>query len=257
MVDALVPRSGLSRSDGEEFSAWVIERLIDHDYALVRKCGDKFELKPYVSSMLAHLLCDFRNKRWGRWRPSAAARRFGPVAVQLEQLLVRDGTSLREATEILVARDPTLDRRSVAELARRLPRRIPALEVSLDDIEAESLHDETPSPDLDGLGRIVRRAVRDALRQLTLEDQVITKMRFWDKMSVADIARSLQLEQKPLYRRLEHVQHLLQDALQRSGVGADEVRIVLQDGLAHDDDPVFGAGEAGANGAWERGGRTE
>ena len=34
---------------------------------------------------------------WGRWRPSACARRAGPAGVLLDQLLTRDAVSLDEA----------------------------------------------------------------------------------------------------------------------------------------------------------------
>ena len=40
---------------------------------------------------------DWRNARWGKWRPSAEARRQGALATHLERLMRRDGLTFEEA----------------------------------------------------------------------------------------------------------------------------------------------------------------
>ncbi|MGH2349310.1 MAG: RNA polymerase sigma factor, partial [bacterium] len=63
----------------------------------------------------------------------------------------------------------------------------------------------------------VEGALRSGIAALPLEDQVVVRMRYWDGFSVAEIARSLGLDQKALYRRLEGIQRRLGDRIRGAG----------------------------------------
>jgi len=52
-------------------------------------------------------------------------------------------------------------------------------------------------------------------------------MRFWDGVSVADIARSLRLDQKLLYRRLDAIEKRLRLLLAERGVDRERARDLL------------------------------
>ena len=56
---------------------------------------------------------------------------------------------------------------------------------------------------------------------------MIMRMHFADGFSVADVARALGLEQKPLYRRLERLRKLLRTYLEAEGIDGAEVREAL------------------------------
>src|SRR5262249_35770592 len=161
------------------------------------------------TAVLVNLFRDYRNMCWGRWRPSAAAKRFGPIAIRLEELLYREAHGLREAGQILRSAGADLSDAEIAQLAARTPSRPLLRELSLqasDDLgatiaDANARPAET-APELESL----EITLRSLLNDLTPEDALIVKLRFWSGMSVADIARSLQLKQKPLYRRIEAIQ---------------------------------------------------
>lgn len=216
-------RHGLSEADIEEFASWARARLIDSDYAVFRKFGGRSSLDTYLSVVLANLLKDFCNSRWGRWRPSAVARRLGSLAVRFEAMVYRDGHPVREAIEVLKAKGHAeVDLRT---LAGRIPERMRMREVALDAAietapepgDAESQHEVDT----------MEHVVRSALAELPAEDQVIVRMRFWDDFSIADIARALGLEQKPLYRRLEAVQARLGELLAARGIDRTQVAMML------------------------------
>jgi RNA polymerase sigma factor (sigma-70 family) len=61
-------------------------------------------------------------------------------------------------------------------------------------------------------------ALARALGQLSAEDHVIVRLRFWEGLTVADIARALGLAQKALYRRLDRALATLRARLERDGV---------------------------------------
>ena len=219
IVSAIARRHLLSAGDAEEFGAWAKAKLIEGDYAVFRKFGGRSALSTYLVVVLRNLYRDYQNSLWGRWRPSAAAKRVGPLAVRLEQLLVRDGMPLREASYIVCAAHSEVTEKELARLAASLPRNHPVAEVSLETAElspslasptsVDSSLDETPR---------IEAVLHDVIEQLPAEDAVILRMRFWSNLSVADIARSLRLDQKSLYRRLERIAEHLRQALSARGI---------------------------------------
>lgn len=223
-------RYGLSDADVEEFGSWAKAKLIESEYAAFRKFAGRSSLNTYVSVVLTNLFKDFRNSRWGRWRPSAAAKRLGPLAVRFETMVYRDGHPTREAVALLKATGAS--EVELRDLAARIPPRSPVREVSLEtalgsavasDQTDLSLHDSEAEAEQTHLARIVR----SALSELSPEDQVIVRMRFWEDASVADIARALRLDQKPLYRRLEAIQMALAAGLERHGATRDRISVLL------------------------------
>jgi RNA polymerase sigma factor for flagellar operon FliA len=158
------------------------------------------------------------------------ARRLGPVAIRLEALLYRDGCPSREAIEILKATG--VAEAELRGLVTRIPPRAPAREVELDSAvespqAAESAEAVIRNVDGSLVAATVERAVAEAIATLPHEDRVIVKMRFWDDFSVADIARALGLNQKPLYRRLETIQTTLAAALAARGISRAQVAELL------------------------------
>ncbi|MGQ0647777.1 MAG: hypothetical protein ACT4P7_09390 [Gemmatimonadaceae bacterium] len=223
-------------ADAEEFRSWTRERLMEDDYDVIRKFGGRSTLRTYLVVVITHFYSDFRNSEWGRWRPSAIAQRLGPTAVRLEELMVRDGSPLLEAARVVLSADPSLREADLLKLARSLPRRVLVSEVSLDATDGQdvSLAREPAELDVDRTRVAVQQAVYRTLNSLSPEDRVITRMRFWDNMSIAEIARSLRLEQKPLYRRLQGIQAVIRASLTAQGVRNDDVRLVLSDDLEWD-----------------------
>jgi RNA polymerase sigma factor for flagellar operon FliA len=231
ILSIIARRHALSRTDAEDFGAWAREHLIADDYLAIRKFGGRSSLATYLSVVLSNSFHDYRNARWGRWRPSASATRLGPVGVKLEELLYRDGHSVREAAAILQGRGANLSDGEVARLAARIPARSSVAEVGLEAADEASMS----SPEASSLSdddAVVIAALRTVMNQLPAEEQVIMRMRFWDEVSVADIARALRLDQKPLYRKLESIQHRLRAALEERGIDRARAAELLAGGSA-------------------------
>jgi RNA polymerase sigma factor for flagellar operon FliA len=72
-------------------------------------------------------------------------------------------------------------------------------------------------------------ALSKALNALPAQDRIIIRMRFEDGFSVAEIAKAMKLEQKPLYRRIEKLLIDLRRTLEASGVSAEQIRDVIAD----------------------------
>ena len=219
----------------EEFTALVKAKLVEDNYAVFRKFQGKCRLETYLTTVITRLFLDWRNHLWGKWRPSAEARRLGPVARKLEEL-ARDGYTFEESCELLrMNHGAVLSRAELEALAARLPVRLPRKMEGEERLEA--LPAGEPGPDerilererQDARGR-VWEALGRAWAKLPDEDRLILKMHFLHGMQVVEIARTLSLEQKPLYRRVERLKMKLRKDLEREGIGRELVAEVLGDG---------------------------
>jgi RNA polymerase sigma factor (sigma-70 family) len=224
-------RHGLRPEDAEDFVSELKVKLIADDYAVIRKFKGQSAFTTYLTAVTQHCLLDYRNRLWGKWRPSAEAVRQGTLAVLLERLLVRDGHSLDEACEIirtnhrLEATRPELEAVAQALPGRTRTRadREPA-DVVREVPDAarrpdERLLEEEREAERERLAQALRRTVE----RLPAEDRVIVRLRMDDGFTVSEIARTLHLEAKPLYRRLEAILKKMRSWLEDEGVDAAAV----------------------------------
>lgn len=224
--------------DAEDFASAAKMKLIENDYEAIRKFRGESEFTTYLATVIVRLFHEHGRERWGRWRCSAAAERTGQLAKDLETLVYRDGFRLEEAGEKLrTAGRTTASDAELARLLARLPARSPLRPERADP----GLLDRAPA-DGPADGRVIadeaearRRAIMAvldrALDRLEPEERVIVRMHFADGRKVAEVARALRLEQKPLYRRIERVRTVLRGHLEAAGVSADDVRdLVAQEG---------------------------
>jgi len=219
----------------EDFVGWVCLRLVEDDYSVLRKFRRESAITTYLTVVIAMLFRDYRVKQWGRWRPSAAAKRMGSLAVQLETLVYRDGYRVDQAGEILRSEGHAVQDAELVEMLRTLPphappRPMPVGEESLETFAGPSAADQDVlAEETAGERRTAEDALRAALEGLSEEDRTIVRLRIWEGMSVADIARVLHLPQKPLYRRLERIFAELRRQLERAGVDAEQVRRIFDE----------------------------
>ncbi|HEX6038260.1 RNA polymerase sigma factor [Longimicrobium sp.] len=232
-------RHGLDPDESDEFAGWARMRLVEDDYAVLRKFRGESAITTYLTVVVTMLFRDYRVSRWGRWRPSAAAKRLGDVATRLETLIYRDGYRLDQAGEMLRAAGHTdLPDRELLRLlsqlpARGQPRPQQVGDAPLEAQPAQSTADEVVLAHEAADERdAAETALRRALDALPPEDRVIVHMRVWEGLSVADISRALSLEQKPLYRRLERIFGQLRKQLESAGITREDVLRLLDDRAA-------------------------
>ncbi|HEY3567262.1 MAG TPA: hypothetical protein VGP73_04950 [Thermoanaerobaculia bacterium] len=226
-------RSNFSSQETEDFEGQVLCKLIDDDYAVIRKFrGDKgATLQTYLTMVIKRALLDYKDHIWGKHHASAEAKRLGPVAVRLEMLMVRDRYSFEEACEILRTNEGVeMSVSELAELRAKLPHRIPRQEVGEDPLQSEPARDLPPDQLLlekerERGRRRVYMGLKRALNTLPSDDHLLVKL--WIKFSVADIARIRKVDQKPLYRRMGKIFTDLRKALERQGVRREEIKGLL------------------------------
>src|SRR5258706_111345 len=117
-------RRCLRGADAEDFGSAVKLRLIEGDYEILGRFEGRSSLKTYLAAVIQRLYLDYQTQRFGKWRPSAEARRLGPVALRLESLLYPDGLTFEEACGVLQTDfGVTESREALYELSQKLPLR--------------------------------------------------------------------------------------------------------------------------------------
>jgi DNA-directed RNA polymerase specialized sigma24 family protein len=214
--------------EAEDFTSLVKLKMIEDDYRILRRYGGLSKLSSYLSTVVARLAIDYVENLASRWRPSAEARRLGPTALRIEELLVRDGLSLDEAIEILIANEKVaISRDELAAMAARLPARAAhthASEAVLRSMAAEDGITDRELAKNDALDRVlsVLRRVIDGLPQ---EDRlIITMLR---DTTIPEMARVLNTDQKKLYRRKNRLLDQLRASMEKEGIRSADVAELL------------------------------
>jgi RNA polymerase sigma factor (sigma-70 family) len=230
-------RHHLSSSEAEEFVQEVCVRLLDDDYAVIRKFEGRSSFSTYLTTVIGRLFTQWRVEKWGKWRPSAEAKRLGDKAVTLERLLSRDGYTFSEAVRVLTTGESPYTVRELEAIYLRLPDRIPRpIEVPGDkvpDVVAVE-PDAYERLEADDRTRMLRQAMQkldELIQKMEAEDRLILQMRFWDARKVPDIAETLHLDQKKLYKRLDRLFGVLRRELEKAGFNQSDVA-----GLTMDED---------------------
>jgi RNA polymerase sigma factor (sigma-70 family) len=229
VTSSLARQHRLSAADAEDFTAEVHLRLISDDYAVLRQFRSQCTLRTFLTVVIRRLFLDYRNAQWGKWRPSVHSVRAGHMAVQLEELTVRDGFTFSEACDILQTNEGRpVDRNALLAAYRRFRRRSrPRFvndEAAAARAAAASLTDERLVAA--EAQRVVERtttALRCMLITVPRHERLILKLHFVDGLSVAKISRRLGVDQKALYRRIQRLLAGLRARLESEGLVAADV----------------------------------
>lgn len=214
------------RMDGpeiEEFAAVVRLRLVENNYAIIRKFKGRSSFGTYITTVVSRLLKDQRDRDWGKWRSSAEAKRLGPMAMDLERLLMRDQRTIDEAYVELAPQYPDITKPMLEQYASRFPVRHRRKLISLDECSDAITIPGEGEVETAQTASVISSIVSRFIESLSKEDQLIFQLRFEGDMPVPQIARSLRQDTQLLYRRLRKHFEDLRIALEKAGIDARDV----------------------------------
>ena len=229
-------RSGLPEHEAEEFRSWTLIRLVEDDYRILASWEGRSTLSTFLTVVLTNLMRDYRTHLWGKWRPTAAAKRQGNEAVLLEQLCGRDGLSFDEAVERMWnEHGVSMSRAELEEMAISLPRRMERRRVGEEELlripvdgrvesrieDAERFHTEEE----------LRVLLAPLFRSLAAEDRLLLKLHYWDGLSMSAISPLLGRPQRELYSVRDKCLKKIRRNLEAAGVRPERVRTLL--GCSH------------------------
>lgn len=230
-------RFRMSNAETEDFESWALLRLVENDYHILRQFRGDSSVRTYLSVVIRTLHRDFVASRWGRYRPSAAARRAGATALELERLMSRDRLSARHAAlTIHTSRRGALSETELIRLALSLPVRCfeakRTMELTIDAAAPDRADERITSSEDQTERSVVLSALEDTLQELSDLELRVVRLRFWKGLSVADISRELGVDQKPLYRTLTRVLESLRRNLESQGITRGRALATVYDDAA-------------------------
>ena len=223
-------RRGLRGADAEDFASIVKIRLIENEYEVLGKWQGRSSIKTYLTTVINRIYLDFQVQRFGKWRPSAEARRLGPVALRLEQLMFRDGLSFDEASEVLRS-DPRmlLNRDDLHAIRIRLPQRT-SRRGDLHEhepVRPESADEAVERAERQALADRMFAVIRCSLSRLPAVDRMFMRLHFQSGQTVAQAARVQGREQKALYRKEEEILKRLKSDLEAEGISIEDAQALM------------------------------
>ena len=211
----------LREPDAQDFSQNVQLRLIERQYDIFQHFDGRGSLRGYLTVVITRLLLDWRNAVHGKWRPTAAARRAGPLAVALDRLINRDGNSIDEAVLVLQP-GAAATTAALHDLADRVPRRPRRRFVSEDALleHPDPFHDPVERREAATARQRSHAALARACGQLDADDRRLIALRFQRSCSVQQIGRMMKVDPRRLYRRFDRTFRALRAAMRDAGVTA-------------------------------------
>jgi len=232
-------KHGLHGADAEDFASIVNLKLLEDDCAILRQFRGESNLNTYLNIVVHRIFIDQCVHEHGKWRPSADAKRLGPVAAELERRMQWDGEASEDAVRQTAAAHPDVPVDEIEKIAAAVPQKAKRRSVVPLDETVELFLTAREESDVlittrarKKLRAQAERLVRKRLSMLEPQDRLILQFQFESDMHLSDIARQLQVEQKPLYRRREQLFRELRSELEKEGIGAEDVSDLLE----HPDD---------------------
>ena len=229
-------RSGLPEHEAEEFRSWALYKLVEDDSRVLASWEGRSTLPTFLTVVLTTLMRDYRIHIWGKWRPTAAARRLGDEAVLLEQLCGRDGLSIDEAVERMWSEHGvTMSRAELEEMAALLPRRMERRRVGEEELLRIPVDGRVESRIEDAERSRTEEQLRvlltPLLQSLSAEDQLLLKLHYWDGLSMAAISPLLGRPQRELYSVRDKCLKMIRRNLEAAGLKPERARELL--GCSH------------------------
>jgi RNA polymerase sigma factor for flagellar operon FliA len=232
LVDQIIRTTGrrrhLSQAELDDFGSFVRLRLIENDYAILRKFQNRSSWWTYLSAVIERLSLDYCAEKWGRWRPSAVAERLGLAAVTLERLVSRDGHTLEEALEIIRSHHSLgISEADLLKIWEQLPLRVRTTEVREEAAAAmpsqQTSEQNVEDTELRKNIERLERALQTALAQCSSQERVLLALRFDQDLSMVQIAKLTGNSVPTLHRRLDKAVRHLRVSLSRSGLDRRQI----------------------------------
>ena len=233
ITSIIARRHWLSADEAEEFRSIVHLRLVDDDYAVLRKFKGRSSLRTFLAVVIQRIFLDEQVARWGKWRPSAQARREGAAGILLERLTVRDHLSFAHACALMTSvHGVDLSVPDLEAMYVRLPRMHRPRLVDEAALANEPSPDPSPAELVEASSqqRLVltaARALASEVGNLPDEDRLILKLRFVDGLTMRDICRRIsasgRADFKAFYRRMARLIERLRAGLEHRGLQREDV----------------------------------
>jgi RNA polymerase sigma factor (sigma-70 family) len=254
LVDRLAQRRFVSESLSEEAGLYVMNRLAQDDWHLLRGHRGSARLKTYFSAVVYNLLEDFARKKFGRVRPPSWIRKLGGIWLLLYRFMCLERYEYAEATSLAADRYGHLRQNQIEQMADRILAEIPGCgkvqfsEVSLNEehhggvsaqpstqeiaekkereLLMKGLHDLFfgPDPDLSQAEPLLQ--LLDCPVDLKADERLLLTLCHVEGVSVSEAGKKLGLNRFQAHGKLRRLYGRLRRTFDSAGCG-EELRLLL------------------------------
>lgn len=199
---------GMPPEDAEDFEQTVMLKVVERRFDIFLQFRGLSSLRTYLRVVVARMLLDWQNQRYGKWRPSAAAVRLGEYGVALDRLINRDGYTVDQAVTIVETWNGAPSARTLHRTAAQIPRRLPPrrmLSHSLQDEPMLDFDDPLQADERERHEARLHETLALAVSRLSSDDRRLLALRYEQERSVREVADMMNTDAKALYRRYERL----------------------------------------------------
>ncbi len=227
-LDQVTRNCGLPEHEADEFRSWALFRLVENDYRIPGSWEGRSSFSSYLTVALMNLMRDYRIKVWGRWRPSATARRQGREAILLERFWSRDGLPLHEAVDRVRAEPGvSLSRAELERIADELPCRAERRWSGEKDLQRIGIdggvEERVEESERARLAAHLREELLSHLRALPAEDRLLLKLHYRDGLSLPAVGAFQGRPQRQMYLVRDRCLKKLRQAFEAAGLRPEQV----------------------------------
>lgn len=236
-IRAICIRHSIYGDEAEEFASVIKLKLIEDDYKRLRDFRGNSSLKTYLYAIINRLFIDELRSRKGRWRTSADAKRLGPVAEKLEELICRDNNTFDEAcyTLLSIPSYSSYSRDELYEIYLKLPKKENRHLAEIDPECLSGLSSADPHPDevlhnkrMDSIERSIEGLIRKIVPSLNEEDRLILKMRFDNDLSISMITEVIGQKRGYVEKRINQILAGFKEVILSSGININDAMEVIK-----------------------------
>jgi len=224
----------LSPEELEDLRSDIQIKLLEDDYRVLRRWNRRSSFKVYLVNVVYNIWRDRVRGEKGTVRVSAAARRLGPPAPELEMLLGRQRLTFDEAYQVIKPRFPGLSRGEAEEIAAQINPRCGRRFESEDVVARLPDLEPTGEERLEQWEKLVKKRealalMHQRLSELPEQDRLLLVRVHAEGVKFSHIARSLGgIDQRSLYRRNEKLITKLRTELEEAGIRWEDLREVQE-----------------------------
>lgn len=234
IISYLGQKYAVSSDTKEDFTSEVFIKLMDQDYAVFKKFKGHSQIKTYLTVVISRFFLDYRDRIWGRWRPSTQAKALGELGILVEQYISRDGYSVDACFQMLKHNHLLeVNEQDIYDIFHQLPHRHKRQEVG----EATLVRKATPDADpqtafqqklADKDLAVATAAVRQCLEQMPEQDQLILRLHFEKGVPLSRVALVANIQPKAIYRKTQALLSDLRHRLEARGIQRIDVESLLR-----------------------------
>lgn len=256
LVDRLARNRFKDEVLSEEAALYVLERLEQGEWSLLRKYRGKARLKTYFSSVVYNLLEDFARVRFGRVRPPLWLRKLGGIWLSLYRMLCLERYPYSEATNRAADRYEHLDLDQIERVADSILAALPScgthqyLEEPLDEqgpgqpsnpasvqdtvedkerqLVMKALHDHFFGPVIDHERSRAIIGLLGCSTELKPEERLLLTLCHVEGLGVAEAGKKLGLNRFQAHGKLRRLYGRIRKSFAAGG-RVDELRLLLEE----------------------------